>query len=111
LHDGLRVPSLPAAVLSAVGTIASGVGSIVFPRDTLLGLATALMATGFLYFVRRWMQEREAADREAVDTLRKHIEKQDRFEREVIHFMGQVQAHLGLRRYDSDPGGTPTDGS
>ncbi len=104
MNEGNRgVSSLIAAITSAVAGLASGSASLTFNADVILGWITALMAGGFLFFVRRWMAEREENDRKVMDTLRIQNEKQAKFERDVSHFMGQVQGRLGLHRYDSDP--------
>lgn len=103
MNGGSRFPLLTAAIASGAASVGSAVASITFPSDRILAVATALMASGFLYFVKRWMSERETAEREMVDTIRKHIEQQSSFEREVYHFMGLVKGHFGIHNADSNP--------
>lgn len=105
--DERGFPYLGAAILSAAGAFVSAVTSFAVGAfspgsiEGILELVTAAMAGGFLYLVRKWMEEREAADRRLMDTFREHSETQRAFESQVTHFMGLVSGKLGL--YDSDP--------
>lgn len=101
--DG-KFPSLAAAVSSGVATIATGAASVAFDDYAkILGGAAGLMAGGFLFFVRKWMNDREEADRRLADSIREHTVQQRRFNEKVGRFMIAVTAHLGLHDVDSDP--------
>lgn len=104
MNDEAKFPSLAAAVSSGVATIAAGAASVAFDDYAkILGGATGLMAGGFLFFVRKWMNDREEADRKLADTIRAHSEQQRRFNEKVVRFMSAVTGHLGLHDVDSDP--------
>ena len=102
--------SLLAAIGSAwallVGSVSSLLAGASWPdvsASHVVEIAVALMASGFLYLVRKWISKQEEADRAVMDTLRKHIEHQQRFDGRVTEFMGLVKGHLGLHSEDSDP--------
>jgi hypothetical protein len=104
------VSSLVAAIASAAASLTSGIAAFSLSADKVLGGVAALMAGGFLFFVRKWMSEREDNDRRVMDTLRaqnekaeKQSDKQAEIERVLYHFIGQVQGRLGLHSIDSDP--------
>ena len=88
------------------GSVSSLLAGAAWP-DVSVGhvveIAVALMASGFLYLVRKWISKQEEADRAVMDTLRKHIEHQQRFDGRVTEFMGLVKGHLNLHSEDSDP--------
>ena len=66
-------------------------------------VSLAVVASGFLYFVRRWIAKQEEADRKVMDTIREQTEHQRAFESRVCEFMGLVKGHLNLHSEDSDP--------
>lgn len=104
---GSRIPFF-AATWSAAALLIGSVSSLLFDVPSLsaehvVEIGTAFVASGFLYFVRRWIAKQEDADRKVVDTLREEIERRQKFEREVSEFMGLVKGHLGLHGHDSDP--------
>ena len=103
MNDGRTFSSLVAAVVSGAALLASGVVSISVTPEQIIGWVASIVGAGFLLAVKEWVKAQKEKDRKIMDTLREQSEKQARFEREVSHFMGQVQARLGLHRYDSDP--------
>lgn len=105
---GPRVPFL-AAIASAGALLVGSVSSLLvggWPDVSLgrvLEIGTALVASGFLFFVKRWIAKQEEADRKVMDTIREATEHQRAFEARVSEFMGLVKGHLGLHSEDSDP--------
>lgn len=102
--------SLLAAIGSAWALLVSSVSSLLagaswpdVSASHVVEIAVALMASGFLFLVRKWIAKQEEADRAVMDTLRKHIEHQQGFDEKVTEFMGLVKGHLNLHSEDSDP--------
>lgn len=102
MHDW-KISSFIVAIGSAGATAVAAVVSLVLPGDKIVEWIVLSVAAGFLFFVRKWIHDQEEADRRLMDTLRKHIERQQRFEEYVLHFVGQVQGRLGLHSINSDP--------
>jgi len=103
---GSRIPFF-AAIASAGALLVGSVSSLVVGAwpdvGRVIEMALAIVASGFLYFVRAWIKRQEDADRKVMDTLREEIERRQGFERQVAGSLGLIMGHLGLHREDSDP--------
>jgi len=113
---GSRIPFF-AAIASAGALLLGSVSSLLVGAwpDVSLGhiveVSLAVVASGFLFFVRKWIARQEEADRKVMDTIREATEHQLAFESRVTEFMGMVKGHLGLHREESDPSLLISDGS
>jgi len=103
--------SLLAAIAGAWTLLVSSVSSLLagaswpdVSAGHVVEIAVALMASGFLYLVRKWIAKQEDADRKVMDTISEEIDRRQKFEREVAGSLGLIMGHLGLHREDSDPG-------
>ena len=89
--------------MSAVALLISGVASIAVTPEQILGWVASIAGAVFLLFVKTWIESEKEKARKIMDTLRAQNEKQADLERVLYHFIGQVQARLGLHSIDSDP--------